>query len=44
MASITARATDVLRRQPGLLGDSNKTGLQVLPRLVADAEAALQVC
>jgi hypothetical protein len=36
-------AADVLRKQPGLLGDASKPGLQALSRLVTDAEAALQV-
>lgn len=39
----TAAVADVLRKQPGLLGDASRPGLQALPRLVTDAEAALQV-
>lgn len=39
----TAATADVLRKQPGLLGDASRPGLQALPRLVTDAEAALQV-
>jgi hypothetical protein len=37
-----AVAPDVIKSQPGLLGDASRPGLQALPRLVTDAEAALQ--
>lgn len=41
---MAATATAVLLQQrPGLLGDSTRPGVQALPRLVADAEAALEV-
>lgn len=36
-------AADVLKKQPGLLGDATRPGLQTLSRLVTDAEASLQV-
>jgi hypothetical protein len=43
MTTLSAAVPDVLRTQPGLLGDATKPGLQALSRLVTDAEAAVQV-
>lgn len=37
-----AAVPDVIKSQPGLLGDASRPGLQALPRLVSEAEAAVQ--